>query len=241
MLYPLSILSILLLALIHLTNGYAPHGHSPRKVQRVLPTPDNATISLSTRAYWMRKANAALGELASPCPFAAFGTVIVNHTDVSGDGLGKLVCMGVNSRTTTGNPILHGEIAAINNCTQILTDVNGPYKLSGSSAIAAFASLSLYTNAESCPMCASAIRWSGFKEYIFGTTIETLVDQGWSQIDILSKDVFEESLGLGTTTSYLGGILMNETDPYFAWQFDTDSPCPVGCQRVNAGSSCAAS
>ena len=63
-------------------------------------------IPFSTRAHWMRRANAALGELASPCAFAAFATAIVNHTV---DGLGELVCIGVNSNSATGNPTLHGE------------------------------------------------------------------------------------------------------------------------------------
>lgn len=45
-----------------------------------------------------------------------------------------------------------GEIAAIQNCTAILTDPNGRYNLTGTQAIAAFADLTLYTNAESCPM-----------------------------------------------------------------------------------------
>lgn len=45
-----------------------------------------------------------------------------------------------------------GEIAAINNCTTVLTDPNAEYKLSPSEASKAFENLSLYTNAESCPM-----------------------------------------------------------------------------------------
>lgn len=63
-------------------------------------------IPYSTRAYWMRKANQALSDLVSPCPFGAFGTVIVNHT--ANTGLGELVCIGVNSIASTGNPIMHG-------------------------------------------------------------------------------------------------------------------------------------
>jgi hypothetical protein len=42
----------------------------------------------------------------SPCPFAAFGTVIVNHTDSAN---GKLICMGINENRKTGNPTLHGK------------------------------------------------------------------------------------------------------------------------------------
>lgn len=57
----------------------------------------------------MRQANAVLRELtSSPCPFAAFGTVIVNHTD--SEGLGELVCMGVNESGGVGNPVLHGTV-----------------------------------------------------------------------------------------------------------------------------------
>ncbi|KAJ5895621.1 Cytidine and deoxycytidylate deaminase zinc-binding region [Penicillium taxi] len=63
-------------------------------------------IPFTTRAHWMRLANAALKISGSPCPFAAFGTVIVNHTDTS--GLGELVCMGTNQNMATGNPTLHG-------------------------------------------------------------------------------------------------------------------------------------
>ena len=121
------------------------------------------------RAFWMRQAIAAL--LAeSPCPLAAFGSVIVNHT---APGLGELVCTGVNTKSLTGNPTHHGrssfaccyprftptdfarctgEIDAINNCTAILIDPHGRHKLSPADAVRAFTELSLYTNAESCPM-----------------------------------------------------------------------------------------
>jgi len=65
-------------------------------------------IPYKTRAYWMRQANVALG---TPCPFAAFGSVVVNHT--AADGLGELVCTGANSNSKTGNPSLHGASLAI--------------------------------------------------------------------------------------------------------------------------------
>lgn len=115
MLYPLSILSLLLLALIHLTHGHSPYNHYPQSsltTSRRASSNDTSSIPLSTREYWMRRANSALAELSSPCPFAAFGTVIVNHTDTTEDARGKLVCMGVNNRTLTGSPILHGKARA---------------------------------------------------------------------------------------------------------------------------------
>jgi tRNA(Arg) A34 adenosine deaminase TadA len=196
-------------------------------------------IPFSTRAYWMRQANAALQQVTdSPCPFAAFGTVIVNHTDTT--SLGEVICIGANSNAQHGNPTLHGEIVAISNCSAILTDPVGKYGFSPAEALEAFQDLTLYTNAESCPMCASAIRWAGMKEYVYGTSIETLVGMGWGQIDISSKEVFERSKGLRSNAGVisemcflLGDVLSNETDVYFGWQFDGQKECPKGCARVD--------
>lgn len=136
-------------------------------------------VSFKTRSRWMRLANQALGDLSgSPCPFAAFGTVIVNHTDST---VGELICMGVNENGKTGNPSLHGqrgqfhtiqnmanyiycigEIAALTNCTSILTDPRGKYRLTATEAAAAFTDLSLYTNAESCPMVCCSDIWNSY-------------------------------------------------------------------------------
>jgi len=96
----------------------------------------------------MRQANAALAALHSPCPFAAFGTVVVNHTDISSSPLGELICMSVNQNEQTGNPTLHGEVAAINNCTAVLAAKG----LSPKEVREAWSELSLYTNGEPCPM-----------------------------------------------------------------------------------------
>lgn len=87
--------------------------------------------------------------------------------------------------------------------------------------------------------CASAIRWSGFAECIFGTSIETLVEKGWGQISISSDEVFEESMKLPGMTRLIPGVLANETDPYFSWQFNEAYPCPKGCGRTQDGKTCA--
>lgn len=108
MLYPLSILSLLLLFLIHLTHGSSSHQKHIHASQHHL-TQETDEITFETRAYWMRKANSALTELASPCPFAAFGTVIVNHTATTPESPhGKLICYSVNQNIEEGNPTLHG-------------------------------------------------------------------------------------------------------------------------------------
>ncbi|OGE55593.1 hypothetical protein PENARI_c004G04142 [Penicillium arizonense] len=131
-----------------------------------------------------------------------------------------------------------GEIAAIKNCTAVLTDPHGKFRLTASEAQAAFVDLTLYTNAESCPMCASAIRWAGFREYVYGSSIDTLIQKGWGQIRISSADVFEASYDLPSQSRLMGDVLANETDPYFLWQFDPSYPCPHGCSRTKDGSSC---
>ena len=183
----------------------------------------------------MRTAIQALRNLASPCPFAAFGTAIVNHT---ASAEGKLVCIGVNSQHQTGNPTHHGEIAAINNCTSVLTNLNGPYRLSAQETYHAWKDLTLYTTAEPCPMCASAIRWAGFRELVYGTSIDTLVEYGWMQIEISSREVFQRSPAFGNDTTIVGEVLTEETDPLFAWQFQHDAACPEGCRKDGAGTKC---
>ena len=201
-------------------------------------------IPIATREYWMRRANSVLVE-RSPCPFMAFGTVIVNHTasfpsieddhntihDYKND-LGTEICTGINHNNSTGNPTLDGEMAAIANCSTILTDPHGEYRLSAAEAVAAYQEFSIYTNGEPCPMCASAISWAGFRKMIFAVSIDRLVELGWPQIRIGSKEVFEKSWDLRRgATRWVGGVLAEESEPWFAWQFDGEGKCPEGCVR----------
>ncbi|KAG4435174.1 hypothetical protein IFR05_009343 [Cadophora sp. M221] len=183
------------------------------------------SIPYSTRVKYMRLANEALYEQSGPCPFAAYGTIIVNHT------ADAIVCKGANFRT--GDPTIHGEISAINACTAVFVARN----MTATQIFAAWGQLSIYTNAESCPMCASAIRWSGFKEYIYGTTIQHNYNVGWGVMTLSSYDVFQQSRQLpGYQTSMLGQILTNETNPLFSWQYNETYPCPNGCVRQHSPS-----
>lgn len=203
---------------------------------RLLPEKDPnhfQAIPLSTREHWMRRANQALFDLtSSPCPFAAFGSVIVNHTDTSSSPLGRFICAGVNSGRSRGNPTLHGEMDAINRCSEVLQ--SPPFDLAPKAAMLAFRDLTLYTNAEPCPMCAGAIRWAGFRECVYGTSIETLIRLGWTQIEVSSREIFARSGLLSTTTTLIPDVLTAETDPLFSWQFDAKAPCPYSCVRDDA-------
>lgn len=193
-------------------------------------------ISSDVRSHWMRVAEQSLYDLVSPCPFSAFGAAIVNHT---ASDRGELVCIGVNTIADDGNPTLHGEIAAINNCTSVMRDPEGHFRLSPEETSAAWKQLSLYTTAEACPMCASAIRWAGFKEYIYATSSETLLESGWPQMSINSRELFRRSGMLEPETAVVENVLHSETDPLFAWQFDSRAPCPAGCSRETSDGSCA--
>lgn len=196
-----------------------------------------SSILTEVREHWMRRAIAALTELVSPCPSQAFGAAVVNHTG-SNNGYGDLICIGANSILFTGDPTLHGEIAAMRNCTFIFTDPNGPYKFDRPGAIAAFRDLTMYTTGEPCPMCATAMRRAAFKECVFATSVPTLVDLGWAQSEIRTKEVYDRSTALGRETVLLEGVLANETDPLFAWQFDDSHPCPAGCGRDKGSGTC---
>ncbi|KAK0260496.1 hypothetical protein LTR91_001297 [Friedmanniomyces endolithicus] len=200
------------------------------------PAQQTSNDEEAKQEFWMRVAIQALRDLNSPCSFEAFGTAIVNHTSTHDD----LVCIGANAISSTGNPTLHGEIAGINNCTAVLSDPNGKYRLLPAEVSEAYKHLTLYTTAEPCPMCASAIRWAGFHECVFGTSIATLRKFGWSQIDFTSHELFAHTSGLKTTTNLVGGVLADETDGLFAWQFDELAQCPLGCERDAAGQTCTA-
>ena len=105
--YPLSLMP----ALLAITAASFSHSHSPPQGPLHF-SPDHDPIPHSNRVFWMRR---AISALSSPCPFAAFGAAIVNHTAThSADGeLGELVCIGANSVMGQGNPSLHGKFSMI--------------------------------------------------------------------------------------------------------------------------------
>lgn len=126
------------------------------------------SVPSSDRDHWMRLANEAIyyPPVSHPCPQAPFGTVIVNTTS------NELVCAIANRVGSTGDPTQHGEITAIQHCTNVLHKKG----LTPQQILAAWKDFSLYTNAEPCTMCLSAIRWAGFKEVIYGTSVRTIAE-----------------------------------------------------------------
>ena len=78
-----------------------------------------------------------------------FGCVIVKDA--------KIVSEGSNKVTSTNDPTAHGEIVAIRNACEKLNNFN----LKGSE---------IYSTAEPCPMCLSAIYWARIDEIYYANT-----------------------------------------------------------------------
>jgi tRNA(Arg) A34 adenosine deaminase TadA len=146
---------------------------------------------------------------------------------------------------------MHGEITAIRHCTDVLTQRG----ISPQEILAAWKEFSLYTNGEPCPMCASAIRWAGFKEVIYGSSIKTIAKRA-SGVHLLLRnrraqpDLYPLECDMGkellsgarhahvspscelAADDRLGNVLTNETDVFFAHQFNESAPCRESAELI---------
>jgi tRNA(adenine34) deaminase len=124
-------------------------------------------------------------------PAAPFGAVLVDRRrDV-------VVAEGLNQ--VSANPIVHGEIDAING-----------YAASGGGN---WHELRLYSTAEPCCMCQAAIMWAGIPEVVFGTSIDTLTELGWRQFDLRAVEV--EKSTMFAKCHIVGEILTERCDQLF--------------------------
>ena len=90
-------------------------------------------------------------------PMWPFGAVMVRPES------GEVMARGVND--SQADPILHGEIACMHDYV----------RRHGNRG---WASLVLYTTAEPCPMCMSALVWAGIGGVVYGTSIEGISRAG---------------------------------------------------------------
>ena len=131
-------------------------------------------------------------QMAKHNPSAPFGAVVVDNKT------GKILGQGWNASQV--NPTYHGEIVAMNDCLKKHPKVN-------------WANTTLYTTAEPCSMCQSAVIWAGVSRVVFATSIEYLKSHGWNQINISAAEVNAKApFYKGTLT---GGVLADKTDPLF--------------------------
>lgn len=130
--------------------------------------------------------------LAKHNPQAPFGAVIVDNQT------GEIIAQGLNASRI--NPTFHGEMVAINDCAKKHPHVD-------------WSKVTLYTTAEPCSMCQSAIIWAGISRVVFATSIDYLLTHGWDQIEIPAAEVNHKApFYKGTLT---GGILADKTNVLF--------------------------
>ncbi len=110
----------------------------------------------------------------------------------------EVIARGFNR--TDVSPTFHGEIDVINRCAENNPNVQ-------------WSGLVLYTTAEPCPMCQSAIEWAGISMVVFGSSIPFLKSLGWNQIDIRAEEVAKRTLF--NKCEILGGVLQKECDALF--------------------------
>ncbi len=130
--------------------------------------------------------------LATQIPWLPFGAVLVRRAT------GTIVAEGFNR--SSESPTFHGEIDAINRCAVAHPSID-------------WRELDLYTTAEPCPMCQSAIEWAGIATVYYGTSIPYLKERGWWQIDIRAEEVARRTPF--RQTRIIGGILESECNRLF--------------------------
>lgn len=138
--------------------------------------------------FFMRRAI----ELALNVPNVPFGALIVNRDT------NEILAEGWNK--TSNNPTWHGEIDVINQLVLRQESLDA-------------SKLVLYTTAEPCPMCMSAILWAGIGMVVFGTSIRFLQNNGWHQIDIHADEVVRRSPHW--SCELLGGVLEKDCNALF--------------------------
>jgi tRNA(adenine34) deaminase len=130
--------------------------------------------------------------LALKVPEFPFGSVIVRRET------GEIIAEGFNQSAL--NPTFHGEMVAINRCAELHHPPD-------------WSEFDLYTTAEPCPMCQSAIEWAGIACVYYGTAISYLQKCGWRQIKIRASEVIAQTPF--RNTRIVGGILETECNALF--------------------------
>ena len=131
-------------------------------------------------------------EIASSNPIAPYGAIIVYDNQ-------EILLQSVNS--AHHHPLMHGELAVI-------------HALFNNGFDGDCSKLSLYTTAEPCPMCSSAIYWAMIPQIIYGTSIPFLHDLFGRQIQIRASEIFSKTPGF-YNCNLIGGIMENECNQLF--------------------------
>lgn len=129
---------------------------------------------------------------ARKAPKLPFGAVIVRRDT------GELLAEGHNRSAVS--PTCHGEIDVINRLAARQPGID-------------WNPLVLYTTAEPCPMCQSAIAWAGIGGVVYGSSIPFLTGLGWHQIDIRAVEIARRTPFHRTVVA--GGVLEKQCNALF--------------------------
>lgn len=131
-------------------------------------------------------------EVASSNPIAPYGAIIVYDDR-------EILLQSVNE--AHNNPLMHGELSVIH--TLFNNGFNGDRS-----------KLSLYTTAEPCPMCSSAIYWAMIPKIIYGTSIPFLHELFGRQIQVRASEIFSKTPDF-FSCNLVGGIMEDECNHLF--------------------------
>jgi tRNA(Arg) A34 adenosine deaminase TadA len=147
-------------------------------------------IRLQDETYMEQAMETACQNLKRP-----FGALLVDTRE------GEVIAAAVNR--SYRNPVAHGELEAI--------------RVAGKNAKGdiRWSECTLYTTAEPCPMCMSGILWAGISRVVYGSSITTLHELGYRQIDIRAEEVIRRAAG-NLTCELVGGVKESECDALFA-------------------------
>jgi tRNA(adenine34) deaminase len=147
---------------------------------------------MASDADFIRRAIA----IARRHPEGPYGAVIVDTRSNS------VVAEGYNEAS---NPVLHDVVSALIACP--------PEAVAGGR-------LTIYSTAEPCPMCASAIVWSGVSRLAFGTSAATLRSLGKRGVDIDAAEVIGRS-SRASEIEVIGGVLEKDCDALYVLDAST--------------------
>lgn len=128
----------------------------------------------------------------------AHGSVVVKN--------GKIISTGYETLKSANDPVNgHAEIDAIRKACKKLDE--GYIK-----------DCVVYTTAEPCPMCASAIYWAKAKGVVYGTDRQDMIKHmkqkgnskfSWRQINLSSKEIFDKTIP-NLNIEVVGGFMKKE-------------------------------
>jgi len=116
-------------------------------------------------------------------PSRPYGALIVDSSK------NTISCYGVNTAST--DVLLHGEMAAFRNCTALYPSPTGDDR---NNPGLFWPNQTMYTTAESCPMCAAASVWRGLGRMVYGTDIPTLARLGSKQMTIRNRELYASNI-----------------------------------------------